>query len=288
MTIYELLTKGEKTLSDAGVPDAKIDARLLFEHCFSVDRSYILLNGDRKIRELTIPEDRVIEYEKLIGLRAKRIPLQHLTGECGFMGLSFRTSPDALIPRQDTETLVEEALKELHDGMRILDLCTGTGCILISLLHYSNDCEGTGSDISERAISLARENADLILGEEGKDESIRFIQSDLWEKIEGEYDLIVSNPPYIASDVIGTLAPEVKDHDPLPALDGGTDGLSFYRRIISGLSDHLVPGGEVLFETGFDQGEAVSALLSETGYKYIEICKDLSGLDRVVKARKGV
>ncbi|MBR4767761.1 MAG: peptide chain release factor N(5)-glutamine methyltransferase, partial [Lachnospiraceae bacterium] len=244
-----------------------------------------LLHGDE---ELPYAKEKTAEYEHLIAQRAKRIPLQHITGECGFMGLTFLVSPDALIPRQDTETLVEEAMKDLHDGMRILDLCTGTGCILLSLLHYSNDCEGTGSDFSEKALVLAKKNAERILGEDDKTGAARFVLCDLWDGIEGEFDLVVSNPPYIASDVIGSLQPEVRDHDPRMALDGGPDGLSFYRRIIDGLSAHLVPGGEVLFEIGYDQGKALSELLSDAGYKYIEIIRDLSGLDRVVKARKPV
>ena len=184
-----------------------------------------------------------------------------------------------LIPRQDTEILVEEAMRYLHDGMRILDLCTGSGCILLSLLHYSNDCEGTGVDISKEALQVAALNAEL-LGIKAD-----FLKSDLYEKVTGKFDLLVSNPPYIERKVIPTLMEEVREYDPYIALDGGEDGLDFYRRIIGGAQDYLKRGGQILMEIGSGQAQAVSELLREAGFKEIDVCRDFAGLDRVVSGR---
>ena len=170
-------------------------------------------------------------------------------------------------------------MKELHDGMRVLDLCTGSGCILISLLHYSNDCEGVGVDISGEALKVAKENAARLLGENAK---VSFLEGDLYEKAEGFFDRIVSNPPYIRPEVIEGLMPEVKEHEPRIALDGGADGLTFYRRIIAGSKAHLKPGGMLFFEIGCDQAEAVAGLMEEGGYEEIRVIRDYAGLDRVV------
>ena len=186
-----------------------------------------------------------------------------------------------LIPRQDTETLVEEVMRNLHDGMRILDMCTGSGCILLSLLRYSNDCVGTGCDLSEAALQVAQENARALSLE------AEFIQSDLFEKVQGKYEIIVSNPPYIPSQEILTLMEEVRDHDPLMALDGREDGLYFYKEIIKGAGQHLHPGGMLFFEIGCTQAEDVSRYLKEAGYKEVTVCKDLAGLDRVVSGVYG-
>ena len=188
----------------------------------------------------------------------------------------FIVTPDVLIPRQDTETLVEEVMRFLHDGMRILDVCTGSGCILLSLLKYSNDCIGTGCDLSEKAVLVAEENA-RVLGI-----SAEFVQSDLFKNITGRYEMIVSNPPYIASEEIPSLMEEVREHDPLMALDGGKDGLYFYREIIKQAGDYLYPGGMLFFEIGCGQAADVSGYMRQAGYQDITICKDLSGLDRVV------
>ena len=192
------------------------------------------------------------------------------------MGLEFLVDENVLIPRQDTEILVEEVLRELTDGSRILDLCTGSGCILLSLLHYSNDCVGVGSDISEEALCVARKNAERL--------GIRadFLCGDLFERVGGRYDFIVSNPPYIASGEIRKLMEEVRLHEPLSALDGHEDGLFFYRRIIGECPDYLVRGGSLYLEIGWDQGGAVKALMEEAGFHEVRVTKDYAGLDRVV------
>ena len=273
MNYADCYKEGARRLKDCGVREAELDARLLLEYVCKTDRNTLLAHPERAVSE----EERD-KFLALIARREKREPLQYITGEREFMGLNFETSPETLIPRQDTECLVEEAMKELHDGMEILDLCCGTGCILLSLLNYSNDCKGFGVDINEQAVALARKNAQN-LGIEA-----RFAVSDLFEAVNGKYDLITSNPPYIPTQVIETLDPEVKSYEPMAALDGGEDGLTFYRIIVAEAKDYLKRGGMIFFEIGYDQGEAVSKLLTESGYKYVEVIKDLAGLDRVVKA----
>lgn len=206
------------------------------------------------------------------------------------MGLCFKVNEHTLIPRQDTEILVEEAMHHLHDGMRILDMCTGTGCILLSLLKYSNECEGIGIDISDKALMAARENAER-LGLEAV-----FLEGNLFMPLE-EYvserttdrlfDMIVSNPPYIESAVIDTLMPEVRDYEPRIALDGTEDGLYFYRSIIKQAPPYMRKGAYLLFEIGCGQGKAVLSLMREGGFEQVELIKDYSGLDRVVCGMKG-
>ena len=192
------------------------------------------------------------------------------------MGLTFKVNEHVLIPRQDTEILVEEAMRYLSDGMRILDICTGSGCILLSLLKYSNECEGLGVDISDDALAVARENAQN-LGLEAE-----FRHSDLLEKVEGKFDMIVSNPPYIETAVIDTLMPEVREHEPMLALDGREDGLYFYRRIVEQCTSYMTRGARLFFEIGYDQGEAVKDMMIHKGFCEVEIIKDYAGLDRVV------
>ena len=272
-TLYDM---GAEELKEAGVEEAALDARLLLEEVCGTDRNDLLVHGDR-----LVAEDQLERYMECIDLRSKRIPLQHILGYQEFMGLKFKVTPDVLIPRQDTETLVEEVMRNLHDGMRILDMCTGSGCILLSLLRYSNDCVGTGCDLSEAALQVAQENARALSLE------AEFIQSDLFEKVQGKYEIIVSNPPYIPSQEILTLMEEVRDHDPLMALDGREDGLYFYKEIIKGAGQHLHPGGMLFFEIGCTQAEDVSRYLKEAGYKEVTVCKDLAGIDRVVSGVYG-
>ncbi len=275
MTYKELHLQGQETLRQAGIEEASLDARLLLEFVCGTTRNELLLGGERQVTE-----DETFQYLQFIEKRAKRIPLQHLTGVQNFMGLDFEVNEHVLIPRQDTEILVEEAMKHLHDGMRILDMCTGSGCILISLMHYSNDCTGVGVDISAEALQVAKTNADKLLADKAK--RISFVESDLFEYVEGQFDLLVSNPPYICSEVIETLMPEVREHEPLSALDGAEDGLYFYRRIVAEADTFLVAGGVLAFEIGYDQGCAVRDLLTDAGYLEVEVIKDYAGLDRVV------
>ena len=274
MNYTEAFLMGMQKLKEAQIGEAQLDARLLLEEVCGTDHNTLLCHGDREVSEAEEEQ-----YRKALEQRAVHVPLQHLLGYQDFMGLRFQVNEYVLIPRQDTEILVEEAMRYLHDGMRILDLCTGSGCILLSLLHYSNDCEGTGVDISKEALQVAALNAEL-LGIKAD-----FFKSDLYEKVTGKFDLLVSNPPYIERKVIPTLMEEVREYDPYIALDGGEDGLDFYRRIIGGAQDYLKRGGQILMEIGSGQAQAVSELLREAGFKEIDVCRDFAGLDRVVSGR---
>lgn len=276
MTYRECYEQGCRTLQAAGIEEAALDARLLLEAVCGTDRNDLLVHGEQPVA----PEAEE-KYLNWIRQRAEHIPLQQLTGEQGFMGLTFSVNEHVLIPRQDTEILVEEVLKELHDGMRVLDMCTGSGCILLSLLHYSNDCEGLGVDLSAEALKVAGRNVLKVLTPE-KAEHAHFLQSDLFEKVEGKFEIIVSNPPYIASAEVEKLMPEVRDHEPRMALDGTEDGLYFYRRIIEEAGKHLVSSGMLFFEIGYDQGQAVSELMRTEGYHEVQVVQDYAGLDRVV------
>lgn len=276
MTYRECYEQGCRTLQAAGIEEATLDARLLLEAVCGTDRNDLLAHGEQPV--MSQAEEKYLNW---IRQRAEHIPLQQLTGEQDFMGLTFSVNEHVLIPRQDTEILVEEVLKKLHDRMRILDMCTGSGCILLSLLHYSNDCEGLGVDLSAEALEVAGQNVLKVLTPE-KAEHAHFLQSDLFEKVEGKFEIIVSNPPYIASAEVEKLMPEVRDHEPRMALDGTEDGLYFYRRIIEEAGKHLVSSGMLFFEIGYDQGQAVSELMRAQGYREVQVVQDYAGLDRVV------
>ena len=269
--VYEL---GKRRLEEADVAEAAWDARLLLEYVCGTTRNDLLVHGDREVAK-----EQEEQYFACICRRQRREPLQHITGVQDFMGLEFSVNEHVLIPRQDTEILVEEVMKDEYDGSRILDMCTGSGCILISLLHYSNWCEGMGVDISPEALEKARENARKLLAEEKQP---RFVESNLFEAVEGTFDIIVSNPPYIRTKVIETLMPEVKDHEPMQALDGEEDGLFFYRRIVEEAPRYWNKGGILYFEIGHDQGVDVSDLLRNAGFEQVRVVKDYAGLDRVV------
>ena len=287
MTYRELYEAGRNILSGKDVPEAELDARLLLEHVCGTDRNALLVHGERAV---TIEEENT--YLELIERRGERIPLQHLTHSQEFMGLNFLVNQHVLIPRQDTEILVEEVLRNSFSGMCVLDMCTGSGCILISILHYVLNAQGVGVDLSEEALSVAKENAERLLGADsvldglpkfnGDGRYVTFVQSDLFQKVEGSYDLIVSNPPYIRSGELRELMPEVRDYEPIMALDGSEDGLKFYRAITEDCKAHLKKGGMLFFEIGCDQAEAVSELLGQAGFIEVQVVKDYSGLDRVV------
>lgn len=275
MTWQECCRQAAGELEEAGIENANADAWFLMEAVCAVTRNYYYLHAQDEM-----PHAQEECYKEYIRKRCGRIPLQYLTGEQEFMGLTFRVTPDVLIPRQDTESLVEEALKYAGDGQRILDICTGSGCIAVSLKFFVPGAEIVASDISKEALLIAEENARL------NHQQIRFINSDLFENITGEFDMIVSNPPYIPSAVIDTLMPEVRDHEPVLALDGAGDGLYFYRMITEKSISCLKKNGMLLYEIGYDQGEAVSGLMKEYGYEDVRIVKDLAGLDRVVIGRR--
>ena len=277
MTAQEWLRKASASLESAGIADAESDAWLMFSHVTGMSRMEYTLDRDK-----CLSDEEICSLAKMLEKRNQHIPVQKITGEAWFMGYPFFVNENVLIPRMDTEVLVEAVLTRLpavpvteNGKRRVLDMCTGSGCILLSLLKEEKGLLGTGADISEKALLVARENAHRLECE------AQFIFSDLWENIEDTYEIIVSNPPYIVRNVISTLDTEVKDHEPVLALDGGEDGLDFYRKIVADTHRHLVPGGLLAFEIGYDQGQALTALLKKAGYRNIEILKDLAGLDRV-------
>ncbi|MCC8029346.1 MAG: peptide chain release factor N(5)-glutamine methyltransferase [Lachnospiraceae bacterium] len=330
MTYRDARVRAAGRLREAGIENERPESEFLLEFACGLSlNDYLLHQGD----EMPPEQERI--FRELIEKRCRRIPLQHLTGEQEFMGLPFYVNEHVLIPRQDTELLVEEAIcliengqntasvygKDLRlyaenssetgiapencrqdctgaengagtenstgtedsretRGVRVLDLCTGSGCIAVSLKKFCPDVTVTGSDISAEALRVAVKNA----ARSGAD--VRFVQSDLFSDLTGQFHLILSNPPYIPTDVIPTLMPEVRDHEPCLALDGSPDGLFFYRKIIEDADRYLFPGGCLLFEIGYDQGEAVSELMRDAGYTEIEVVQDLQGLDRVVKGRR--
>lgn len=277
MTLEEAYRLGSDVLNEAGVPDAGTDAWILLEHVTGVSRTRYYVNPRQVLSKEE--EERYLSY---IEKRKKRIPVQHLTGVQEFMGLEFMVNEHVLIPRQDTEVLVETVWEDLEPGMRVLDMCTGSGCILISLMKRmqtvsgEDGITGVGVDLSREALQVAEENASK------QKVGAVFAESDLFDKVEGTYDIIVSNPPYIRTSVIKELQEEVKLHDPYAALDGKEDGLFFYREIIKKSKEYLKKGGRLYFEIGYDQGEDVKKLMEEAGFSEVTVKKDLAGLDRVV------
>ena len=323
MTYRECYLFGCQELKEAGIAEYELDSRLLLEDICNSDYNTLILDGDRIVDEA----DRK-RFEEAIGKRKNHIPLQHITGKQDFCGLTFQVNEHVLIPRQDTEILVEEALAHLQPGMHILDMCTGSGCILISLLALGKGkhVTGVGADLSEEALKVANHNAEVLLGA-GKSVSddgeavfdtgeilvcdtvtgkqvfpCAFRKSDLFSAFYSEekskehngyggtseqFDMIVSNPPYIATKEIDELMPEVRIHEPLMALDGKEDGLFFYRRIVNEAGNFLKEGSYLLLEIGYDQGPAVSEMMQQNGYQDVNIKKDYAGLNRVVFGRKG-
>ena len=293
-TIREIYEQASEALAAAGVPDARYDAYVLLEHVTGVSHARFIAEPG-----MTVDDGMAARYAELIAQRQKRIPLQLILGSQGFMGLTFKVDGHVLIPRPDTETLVETALKRADEirlsreggadaPIRILDIGTGSGCVLISLvssLARRGACSGVGVDISEEALRTASENA----RECSVDDRVEWVCSDLFSEVgDTDYDLIVSNPPYIPTDEIDLLEPEVSVYDPRAALDGGRDGLDYYRRIIPQALRYLNEGGWLLVEIGYGQSDAVRTLFEENGYQNTEVIPDLSGTDRVVTGKASI
>ena len=299
LSVKEILNIGQRRLQDAGVSDADLDCKLLYCFMRNITRTQLILMYQNVL------EDRLCdEYFRLIDERASGKPLQYITGIQEFMGLEFDVNESVLIPRQDTETMVEDVISVIKDGALrgeslegtgrrewdILDLCTGSGAIGISLAKLLTGVKVnvTCSDVSKAALEVARKNA----GKLGVSKNIKFVEGDMFAPFDGrfkkkKFDLIVSNPPYIESDVIPTLQTEVRDHEPMSALDGGDDGLDFYRIIAGGAGGFLKKRGILFLEIGCDQGNAVRELLTEAGgYSDIRCLKDLAGRDRIIYAVK--
>ena len=277
MTIREVLINIRERLQNAGIEDFEYESWAFLDWKLHIDRAEFYMNPNGEVKE-----ELLAELESVLKQREQRVPLQYLMGECEFMGYDFYVDERVLIPRQDTETLVEEALKVVKPGMKVLDLCTGSGCIIVSIVHNIPEVEGTATDISKQALLVAKENAKL------NQVSVTFERSDLFDNVTGTYDVIVSNPPYIRTGEVVKLMPEVQEFEPMEALDGKEDGLYFYRKIIKECKAYLKPGGHILFEIGYDQGEAVSGLLKEAGFKNVTVIKDLAHNDRVVTGMEDI
>lgn len=289
MTMQQLLWQGVQELNKAHVPDPELDARYLLLEAFDMNLAAFLA-----VKAGELPEDEDTREKRgaflaLIEKRAMRIPLQHLTGVQDFMGFEFHVNGHVLIPRQDTETLVELVLAEQKDrDKRILDMCTGSGCIAVSLALMGGYRQVTALDISSEALAVARGNAGRLLG--SYIGSFELLKSDMFDGLgEGRvFDVIVSNPPYIPSPVIDSLEPEVRDHEPRLALDGTEDGLKFYRILAAEGKRHLAEGGSIYMEIGYDQAADVEAIFRDAGYGDVRTVKDMAGLDRVVRALERV
>lgn len=272
--VKDLINKSLSILEDADITDREVDVWLLAEHFLKVTKEDYLKNSD-----ITVTDTKA--FEDAVAMRADHIPLQHITGVQNFCGFDFKVDERALVPRFDTEVLVEKVSDYVKDNeMRILDMCTGTGCIAIALDKMCENAKVVASDISEEALALATENNEKLGA------NVEFVKSDLFDEIGGLFDVIVSNPPYIKTDEIEELMEEVKVHDPRLALDGDVDGLKFYRIISASAISYLKIGGRIFYEIGYDQASDVKTILEGFGYTDTEVIKDLSGNDRVITATK--
>ena len=286
ITFREILEVGRTRLRQEKIADADRDAESLLIYLMNEGKNFIYMHGNGGT-----DEDHAEAYFNLIDRRASGEPLQYIVGEQEFMGLSIRVNNSVLIPRQDTETLVETAIdfaRDKKNSMSILDMCCGSGAIAVSMAHFLPKAKITACDISADALDVARKNA----ASNGFEKRINFIESDLYmpvhkaKPMKDKFDMILCNPPYIRSDVIPTLQREVREFEPMLALDGGDDGLDFYRRMVTESAVHLKKEGYILFEIGYDQAEHVMQLLKDDGnYSDIHTHKDLARLDRVVTAK---
>lgn len=283
MTYRELLRQGEDLLRQVNIEDYRTDAWLLLEDLTGMARNRFFLEENEQAGEETEKA-----YRDLLGRRMAHVPVQQLTGKAWFYGYSFKVTEDVLIPRQDTEVLVEEALKRIEKQVKILDLCTGSGCVLLTILRElearKTPASGTGLDLSEAALKIAEENRERL----DLTEKCGLIRSDLFSEVKPEerFDLITANPPYIQTAVIEGLCPEVRDHEPALALDGGPDGLTILKKIAEEAPAYLKKGGWLLMEMGYDQGAAMERCLRTLDYEQVSVIKDLGGNDRVIAGRK--
>ena len=285
-TLRQLLKEGEQRLSENQIENSATEARYLLEYICDLNWAQYLLQADT---EADPQEER--RYREAVERRCGHYPLQYILGTAGFMGLDFMVNESVLIPRQDTEVLVETVLEKANiPGGKILDMCTGSGCILISLMALGSYGRGVGADISEDALRVARMNG--IFNRQSWEKNgrgandILWLQSNLFEKVSGRFDVIVSNPPYIPAAVIETLMPEVRVYEPRMALEGADEGLEFYKKIAGAAEEYLKPEGWLFFEIGCEQAEAVSKILMENGFRDIHTVRDLAGLDRVVYGKR--
>ena len=294
MTIRDILTNIRERLQKAGIEDFEYESWVLLEWKLHIDRAEFYMNPNGEVKQELLED-----LEEVLLKREQRVPLQYLMGECEFMGFDFSVDERVLIPRQDTECLVELAVEDIRNvktqnrcefnnaadqkneqKVKVLDLCTGSGCIGISVAKLCPDTEVTLADISEGALSVAKKNAQNL------DAGVTLIKGNLFENIEGRFDYILSNPPYIPSQVIQGLMPEVKDHEPRMALDGEPDGLKFYRILAEEGKKYLKNGGSIYMEIGWDQAKDVTEIFEAMGFSGLRTVRDMAGNDRVVCARK--
>ena len=284
ITIHQILLDAVEILKKNNIQTPRLDGEVILAHLLDYNRVDLIIRYNE-----VLDKEQEKEYFDKIKLRAKGMPVQYITGHQEFMGLDFHVTPDVLIPRPDTETLVELAIQEANSmdkPLTIVDIGTGSGAIALSLAHYIKDVQIHTIDISSKAIEIAKKNAKSL----SLEKKVDFYQGDLLSPIkgllEGKVDLLVSNPPYITSKDMLSLQREVKDFEPSLALDGGMEGLDFYDKIINQGMDYLSYQGKIILEIGHDQGEEVSSILrGKNIFKYINIVKDLGGLDRVVLAK---
>ena len=279
-TIVKILDWTRQYFADKGIENPRLDAEILLCAVLSCPRINLYVHFDQPLKA-----DELAKYRGFVLRRGRQEPLAYILGEKAFMNYTFKVTPAVLVPRPETELLVESlvALNDSSKKIKVLDLGTGSGAIIISLLSLLPLAEGTAVDISPAALAVAAENAERL----GVSERFTPILSDLYAKLPAglQYDVIVSNPPYIPTEDIATLAADVQK-EPKGALDGGRDGLDFYRRIIAGASDYLLPGGLLAFEIGIHQGKAVSKLCQEHGYGVTAVRKDYAGIERMIFAAK--
>ncbi len=295
-TVLKIIQWTTEYLKGKGIDNPRLDSEVLLAHLLKLDRVGLYLNFDRPLSK-----EELSSFREIVKRRGSREPLQYITGNQEFWSLDFKVTPDVLIPRPDTEILVEEALKVARgqgagaseNRPLILDLCTGSGCIAISLAHEMKNSVVYAVDASEAALSIAKENAE----KNGVQDRITYLKGDLYGALENRppttdhrpllFDLIVSNPPYIKIIDIPNIQPEVRDYEPRMAVDGGTEGLDFYKRIVAHAPNHLLPYGWLMVEVGEGQADAVSKMMANTGaFEGISTVKDLAGIERVVKAHK--
>lgn len=277
LTRAHAISEGARVLKEMGVPDPVRDARLLLAHVQNVDAGRLIAQDDA-----IVSNSEADRYGEALTRRIAGEPVSRIRGWREFYGRRFEISPDVLDPRADTELLVEVGLKHLPAAGRVLDLGTGSGCVVISILAEAAEATGVGVDLSAAALEVARRNGEA-LGVSGR---VNWVEGS-WDAAKGPFDLVVSNPPYIRRDVIPGLMQEVRDHDPALALDGGEDGLDAVRAILEAAPGYLRAGGWLAMEVGFDQTEEVMALASGAGWADISRAHDLAGHQRVVIARRG-
>jgi release factor glutamine methyltransferase len=281
MKVTSCVSNGVGRLSSGPHRDrARMDSETLLMHVLEQDKAWLLAHGDDEV-----PEVACRIFVELLQRRYRGEPIQYILGECEFFGLPLRVTPDVLIPRPETEHLVEKALglAGWFDRPRILDIGTGSGAIAIALAHKLPGADITATDLSEAAVAVARDNAQW----NDVDGRIRFLQGDLFAPIAGEsFDMVVSNPPYVAADDRESLSVEVREYEPELALFAGADGLDVYRRLIPVARAALVPGGFIALEIGYGHAEAIESLLAANGFRSIEFTPDLQGIPRVASAQR--